>query len=166
MSELRTISHAKPELELKVASKALVRAAGGTDGAAETVGGRQQRMSDVGLPNTRDFLRVDEVGRLEDVTVGAVGHPHVTRALAKRQGYALVRLPDARPDAGDVLALLADLSAENGDIAQKILLAVSGAGEGGHAITPAEAAGILGEIDDQLAVSMAMRAHIAAIAEG
>lgn len=96
MTARRDLTLAKPELELKVATRALIRAAGGTDGAGETCGARQQRMSDCQNRNTPDFLRIDEVGALEDVTAGE-DWPHVTRALARRQGFVLVPMPRLAP---------------------------------------------------------------------
>lgn len=117
MSGPRDIQHPPKTLALKVASKDLVRAAGGGEAAAEACGSRQQRMSDCGNRNTGDFLRIDEIASLEDVTSGVPGHPIVTRNLARRQGYDLVRRPEVEPSCDDWLAMLADHAGKNGEIA-------------------------------------------------
>ena len=90
-----------PELRrVKRSVKELVKAVGGTAEAAEITGSRQQRMSDCGLPNTADFLRIDEVLALEEEAVGSADWPQVTRAMARHHGCILVRVP-AQPCAGD-----------------------------------------------------------------
>ena len=164
MSDARSVRHAKPALELKIASKALVRAAGGTDGSAETINAvchastRQQRMSDVGLPNTADFLRLDEIGALEDVTAGTVDHPVVTRALARRQGFFLVRSPQAPATGADLLALLGAQARESGQLAQAIC-----AGLGDGRIDRIDAGGIRGELRQLMEIAAEMDAELALI---
>lgn len=158
MSGRRDIVHAKPEQELKVASKGLIRAAGGVDGAGETVGCRHQRMSDCGNPNTPDFLRVEEVGKLEDVTVGAVGHPHVTRQLARRQGYALVKLPSGQIAGADLLRLMGPRAKEFGDTTNSLCMAMA---DGNVDVDEAEK--VLADIDDELQLLVSIQAALAAI---
>jgi hypothetical protein len=118
--------------ELKRASKQLVRAAGGGEEAAATLAAvgdhrervRQQRMSDCGLTNTPDFLRIDEVGDLEDVTAGTAGWPQVTRVLARRQGFVLVRIAHTRADAVTWHRAIGELSKETGETVQRICAAL------------------------------------------
>lgn len=162
MSQRRDIVHQKPELELKVAARALIRSAGGTDGAAETLGTRQQRMSDCGLPNTPDFLRIDEAARLEDVTVGQAGWPHVTRALAHRQGFELVPAP--AHGSGDVAwgAYAARLLKETGDV----LGGLGQALESGGDVDSAEAAPLLPEADELVQLAVELRQALRRRAEG
>ena len=162
MSQRRDLIHDKPELELKVASRALIRAAGGTDGAAETLGTRQQRMSDCGLPNTPDFLRADEVGRLEDVTVGQAGWPHLTRALARRQGFELVATPSRRAPEAAWGAYAARLLKETGDV----FGALGKALESGNDIDAAEAGEILPESDELVQLALELRSALRRRAEG
>jgi hypothetical protein len=158
----RDTVHMPDILAIKVAQRALVRQAGGGEGAAATVGARQQRMSDCGNPNTPDFLRADEIAKLEDVTVGQPGHPIVTRVLAKRQGFELVREPTAPASDTDMLKLLAHQAKEHGDVSQKILEALAD-----QKWTVAEAADVESELDDVIALAVAMRAEVRLIkAEG
>ncbi|MDE0878547.1 MAG: hypothetical protein OSB00_07760 [Sphingomonas bacterium] len=167
MSSGRDIVHAAEALALKVASRTLVRGSGGGEGAAATIaaaggGARQQRMSDCGNPNTPDFLRIDEVATLEDVTVGQPNHPIVTRTMARRQGFALVRLPERLPQATDLLALLAEQAKENGDIAALILAALADG-----KVTRREAGSVRPQVHEAIAVLVAMDAELAIIeAEG
>lgn len=159
MTGPRTISLPPEAQQLKQASRDLVRAAGGQDAAAEQTGSRQQRMSDVGLRNTSDFLRIDEVAALEDVTHGTIGHPVVTRLLARRQGYTLLRQPDAPPAGADLIKLVAEGAKENGDVASAILTSLADDGR----IDAAEQARILCRIDEQVDVAMRLRATVAMI---
>ena len=92
----RTVQHPPRLQALKAATKALVSAFGGQVAAGERLGRRHQHYSDVGLPNTSHFISIEDVIDLESETHGMAGHPHVTRALARAQGFALVRA-----DAGD-----------------------------------------------------------------
>lgn len=162
-SPVHTITLAPDMLRLKNASKALIRQCGGGEGAAATIGDtRQQRMSDCGNRNTATFLRIDEVARLEDETDGQIGHPAVTRALAKRQGYELVREPDAPPADADMLKLLGQQADMNGRLAKHIIDALAD-----QIWTKAEAADVEAALDEVIALAVAMRAEVRIIkAEG
>lgn len=161
MSGDRTLRLPPAEQQIKAASKALIHAAGGTSAAGEHVGSRQQRMSDCGLPNTADFLRVDEVAALEDITHGAVGHPHVTRLLARRQGFTLLRQPASPPEGADLLKLVAELAKENGDVASAILTSLADG-----RVDSGEKRQIIEQIDEQIDAAMRLRATVAAIFGG
>ena len=161
MSGDRTLRLTPPEQMLKAASKALIAAAGGQVACAEHLGTRQQRMSDVGLPNTPDFLRIDEVAALEDVTHGTLGHPHITHLLARRQGFTLLRQPAAPPDGTDLLKLVAETAKENGDVASAILNSLADG-----KITDVEQAEIVAQIDEQIDAAMRLRATVAALHGG
>jgi len=129
MAQRRDIQHEKPELALKIATRDLIGTVGGTDGAAATLSRgdrrvRQQRMSDVQHPNTEDFLHLHEIGRLEDVAIRTPAWPHVTRALADRHGFDLVRRPDALPTDIDWCGAIAAAVKEFGEAQQAILTAL------------------------------------------
>ena len=167
MSERRDLVLGNSARALKTASRLLVSAAGGGMAAAaaleESGHGhvRQQRMSDAGLPNVGVFLRIDEVADLEDVTLGLPGHPHVTRALAKRQGYELVPLPSA---AGDTVwsQRAAKLLREAGDVTGKIGTAL----ESDNDVDPEEAKGLLQDADELVAIAVEIREAVRRRAEG
>ena len=114
MSTDRTQRLSPAELALKLACREAVKAAGGQDFVASETGRTQSRISDYGSPNTRDFMPVDLVRKVEALAAGAPGHPHLTRALARAQGGAFVAVNDGQvgvsfavPRLGELLALVA-----------------------------------------------------------
>lgn len=125
MTARRDLVHAPPVLALKVASRALVGGVGGTDAAGAALGARHQRMSDCGLPNTPDFLRIDEVATLEELTVGQPGWPWVTRALAARQGFVLLAVPQMGALPAEWHEALGSMVKEVGDVTQRVCAALS-----------------------------------------
>jgi hypothetical protein len=116
----REARNGMPELAIKAATRELIAATGGTDGAGATCGARQQRMSDCQNRNTTEFLRIDEVGKLEDVAPDEGRWPHVTRSLALRQGFVLVRVRQEVPSTGDWHHAMAGLSKHASDVIQRI----------------------------------------------
>lgn len=166
MTRRRDVQHSPRVLSLKVASRELVGAAGGGDGAGATCGTRQQRVSDCVNPNTDDFLRLDEVACLEAVTAHAAGAPIVTRQLARLAGYTLVKNPDASPGRGDLLRLVASQSKEGGAIAAGVCEALSDTSPGGAQVTRAEARALRGEVWRLIETAVAMDATLAAIEAG
>lgn len=161
MSGEREVRLSPVRLDLKVASKALIRSYGGQEAASELLGRAQSRFSDVGSPNTLAFLTIDEVAELEDRSAGTVGHPLVTRVLARRQGFELVAIPKAAPSGGDLMVRFAKLAKEYGDSASEI-----GAALADGKVTPDEADAGLREIDELISEAMAVRAMLGTIAGG
>lgn len=90
MSTDRSHRLSPSELALKLACRDAVKAAGGQEFVALESGRCQSRISDYCSPNTRDFMGADLVARIEALSAGAPGHPHVTRALARAQGGQFV----------------------------------------------------------------------------
>jgi hypothetical protein len=106
-----------PDLQAgKAATKALIRAYGGQEAAAAERGKSQSRFCAYGLPNTDDFMPIDDVHALEARTHGAPGHPHVTRWLAREAGYELVPRPCAAQPETVWSAFVARLSREAGEL--------------------------------------------------
>lgn len=152
---------ASADQELKAASKLLGRSYGGGEAMAALLGRRQQHYSDCGNPNVDVWLTIHEAAQLEDRTVGSAGHPPVTRALAARQGFALVRLPEALPGDVALLTLMGTLASESGDVTQAICSALTDSKiEGG------ELAAIDSEIDHLIDVALRMKAAARAYAKG
>lgn len=125
MSGRRDIVHPTSLADLKRGTADLTVAYGSQSAAEALTGIRQQKLSDLGNPNTPDFIAVDTVYELESRTVGKPGWPHVTRTLCRLNGGVFVRLPDARDAQGDWLGLLGGLSAETGDIINGIATALA-----------------------------------------
>lgn len=137
-----------PEQQSGCASfKALVRAFGGQEAAASETGVRQQKISDMGLPNVAEFPTLDLIDALEDRTVGLPGWPHVTHWLCHRRGGVFVPLPQGEDDADGMMVTVAELAGELGDVSRAISDAVCASGDGGRDITAPEAAAALGELD-------------------
>lgn len=157
MSRDRTLAHDEPLLRLKIATRKAVKGVHGTALAAEISGSRQQRMSDCQVPNTPDFLRLDEVHAIEEAGKGAPDWPPLTRAMARNHGFALLPLPDAGAIIGDSEwhAAIAAVSRETGEVVARVCGALSDG-----KVTPDEVRRdhILEEIDQGIASLARMRA--------
>lgn len=161
MSGSRDIQHDHDALALKVVTRKATQAAGGTKVLAQ-FGTRQQRLSDCGCPNTADFLRVDEVAAIEDLSVGRPGWPHFTRHLAARQGFALVQLPS--PDLPDT-----QWSQRCATLLREVGETVAGIGEAladDLDVSPEEAKVQLVEVDEMVAAAVELQAALRRRADG
>lgn len=164
MSRSATLS---PDLQSgKAATKALVRAFGGQEAAAEETGYRQQRISDFGLPNVAEFAPLDFVALLEERTEGTAGWPHVTRWLARRTGHALVRLPQGGIDENGLRDSVMIITRELGDTAAALTEALNPDSPGGVTVTPEEARSVLTELDQMLEAAAALRVTLEQLATG
>ena len=109
-------------------------------------------MSDCGNANTADFLRLDEIAALEDVSLGSPNAMAVTRALAHRQNAVLVMLPSALPSGSDLLTLMAHKAKTSGDLTAAICAAYRDG-----RVDAREAHGIAVELDELIETAVAMR---------
>lgn len=85
----RTVTLTPDEQAGKAAFKALAKAFGGQEAVEAEFGVRQQKVSDMGLPNVAEFPTLNLIDALEERTVGYPGWPHVTAWLARRRGDAM-----------------------------------------------------------------------------
>lgn len=115
MSGPRDIVHPPEMQDLKVASNDLRRAYGSQASVEALTGYDQRRVSDFGLPNTPEFMPVDMVRALEARTVGLPGWPHVTRTLARLNGFVLVPEAAARGE-GDLTDHMCTVTGEAADV--------------------------------------------------
>lgn len=144
---------------LKAATRRLMKACGGQEGAAATISEakgirpRQQRLSDCGNDRHADYLRLDEVGHLEDVAERDRSWPHITRALASRHGFMLIASPTGCPSSGGWLKEQAALSKEVVDVTTLIATVLADDGE----IKGAQCSDLISEIDDALAKLATLR---------
>lgn len=151
---------------LKRETKALVHYAGGQAGAAGYARRikRQQSFSDYGAPNVDQFMPIDAVRDLEDVTRGTPGWPHVTRQLAAQQNCAVVILPDAEPSSGCFITAVADLTKENADVSGALLASLA---DGRVCARDVRERDLVGQVDEQIAVLVNLRAMLERVeAEG
>lgn len=153
MSEARDLTLSVPDQDLKVASADLIRVFGGQEAASQHFVKAQSRFSDAGSRRTGVFLTLREVAELEDRTAGLFGHPIVTRAMAKRQGFELVSLPHALPDTADLLQLAAKVAKEGGDVISSV-----GAGLADGKFCGRDAGDLEAECDQLIEIGVQLRA--------
>lgn len=149
------------EQELKAACRALVKSFGGQDAVAETLGVRQQKVSDWVNPRMPEYMPLSVVALLESCTVGHGGHPAVTRLTARRAGYILVPAPRTVLGEEAILRALAAISAELGDVSRELMEAQADDGR----IDPGEARRTLAELDAMEARSGDLRSALMALAD-
>jgi hypothetical protein len=142
---------------LKQSAKALVRAAGGVEASEEITGRSKTQLSAYGNINAPEFMPIDAIAELEGVTHGHTGHPIVTRHLAQRAGYVLVKLPDAAPDCGDWHRAMGPMSKHVGDVMQAICASLGDDTPSEVTARDVQERNIVGEIDEALEVLVAMR---------
>lgn len=149
---------------MKAASRALVSACGGGEGAAATIEAatgkhaRQQRMSACSSANAPDFFRIDEVDVLEEAAARDAQWPAVTRALAARRGFRLVPVRDGAGDGREIHGLLSALYRESGEAGALIAEAIAD----GH-LDRAEAEACIAEIEQMERAAADMRAALEAV---
>lgn len=130
MTVPRSVRLSPAQLQLKIATDEAMRAVGGQLFLAAHTGRAQSCFSDWGSRKTATFMPIDFVATVEDLGDGAPGHPHITRALARRQGFDLYRLPPVEAldsefgrhgarlmkEAGEVMARLGEALADDDDV--------------------------------------------------
>jgi hypothetical protein len=148
----------EPRLRLKLATRKAVKAVHGTALAAEVAGCRQQRISDCQLPNTPDFLRLDEAQAIEEAGRGSPDFPAITRAMARNHGFALLPLPDASSVIGttDFHRALGDVSREAGEVVARVCAALADGKVDAHEVRD-------GQFRDEIAQAIASLAKLDAL---
>lgn len=161
MTARHDIQFAVEDVELKIASKALLKGYGTGDALEALFGRRQQHWSDCGNRNVDEWLTLLQVAHLEDRTAGQPSFPSVTRQLAARQGFALVPLPQPLPSDGDLLMVGAKVAKEAGDVSGAICAAL-----GDMKVCPRDADDIDHQADELIAMAMRLKALVRAIKAG
>lgn len=103
----------------------LVAAAGGVEACERDCDKSKSLFSAYQSPNDARSIPLRDIERLEAVTHGRIGHPHVTRYLARQAGYILLQRPDIPHDRSDILTLLARQAKERGECEPEMLEALS-----------------------------------------
>lgn len=148
------------EQGLKLAGKALVAAVGGGDAASGFCRVRQQGLSEqTSINDSHKWLAVDTVMKLEAITSGQSGHPHVTRYMAARQGFALVALPSPRAVPLTPLQLIEAISKESGEVVSNLARHA----EGGLTASEVQAAQLVREFDELIRIGVEGKAAMLAI---
>lgn len=146
----RTVSLSPDMQAAKGAFKQLVRAFGGQEAAAIETGVRQQKISDMGLPNVAEFPTLDLIDTLEARTEGTADWPVVTRWLARRRGFALVRTISDAAEPETLRDAIMTITRKLGDTADEVADALHPASERGAEVSAAEAAGIKAELHEMM----------------
>ncbi|ASY45006.1 hypothetical protein CJD35_11550 [Sphingobium xenophagum] len=76
-----------------------------------------------------EFIPLRLVPELEKMATGQDGWPHITRALARMQGFELFHLPEIDTEAANWLTQVGLLSTEVAEITTKICAAIADDGE-------------------------------------
>lgn len=147
------------EQVLAQATKLAVQAAGGLEVCARETGLSTSQLSRCCSPNAPDSINLAAACAIEAIAHGQAGHPHILRAQARLLGFVLVALPQGLDSGGAFTASIMKLTAELGDVANSIGLALSDDGE----VSPTEARTILEQIGDLDAASAALRLRLEAI---
>jgi hypothetical protein len=134
----------------KAAFKQLVRAFGGQEAAAIETGVRQQKISDMGLPNVAEYPTLDLIDILEARTEGTADWPMVTRWLARRRGFALVRTISDAAEPESLRDGILTITRKLGDTADEVAEALHPASESGSCVSPGEARAIKAELHQML----------------
>lgn len=153
----RTVTLTPDEQAGKAAFKALAKAFGGQEAVEAEFGVRQQKVSDMGLPNVAEFPTLNLIDALEERTVGYPGWPHVTAWLARRRGCVLVCVPSGDASAEDINGAIAVLSREHGDALATLLTAMAD-----KQLTPREREDVDKELTDTIEAAVRLRALIRA----
>jgi len=154
----RTVQHPARLQAGKMAFADLVDAVGGQVPAEAYSGKAQSRISAYGGRNTPWFAPIDVVVKLEGVTHGAPGHPHVTRWLAREAGYALVKLPEPGAAPARWSGFMARLGKEAGELINGICTDLTDDND----VIPAEAKRRLGDAADLVRVAVELEAALKA----
>lgn len=137
----------------------LVAAAGGVEAAERDCEKSKSLFSAYQSPNDGRSITLRDIELLEAVTHGKLGHPHVTRYLARQSGYILLKRPDVPHDRSAILALLARQAKERGACDAEMLDTLAD----GH-IDEAEAERLVPLLRQSLETTAEMLAELEAIA--
>lgn len=152
----RTQQLSHDELDLKIATDSAMDAAGGQSRMHRAGVALQSVLSDACSRTTRVFLRIDQVATIEDHGTGRPGHPHITRALARRQGFVLVPAGDAGDD-DSLPMLVGSVAAETGDVIKALAHRMTGTTQ----MSPREVEDAMRQADELADAVAGLRAALA-----
>ncbi|WP_374406558.1 hypothetical protein [Pelagerythrobacter sp.] len=103
----------------------LIHAAGGVEACERDREKSKSLFSAYQSPNDPRSMPLDDIEFLESVTHGKLGHPHVTRYLARQAGCVLLPRPEVPRDRSDIITLLARQARERGECDPELLTALA-----------------------------------------
>lgn len=137
------------------AADRLIKAVGGVAPASEYSGKSEAQLSKYSRANYSESMPISVVEELEAVSHDIPGHPHVSRYLANRAGYALFKKPEIKASGSDLLRLVAEQSKESGEIASALCNALADG-----KLEPDEIADIRKEVADLIRNAVSMDAEL------
>ncbi|AMK18727.1 phage regulatory CII family protein [Sphingobium sp. MI1205] len=114
------------QLYLKKETRAAVDDVQGMDKVAKMLGRSQSRISHYCSSNRDEFMPIDLVAELEQLTVGKPGHPRITRALARQAGFLLVPEGGEKGEGRSLSEHLADVVGEAAGVMTAMKAAITG----------------------------------------
>lgn len=138
---------------LKLAVRAAIKAAGGIKvaahvcGVSETQAGRWNCLTDHDLPKREHLFAIDELA------LASAGRAPILEEMARQLGHIAFPTPEGFGAAAAIAAQFVTAAAEFGEIARVMVEA-----QADGTIDAAEAARIVGEIDDAMRALAALRA--------
>ncbi|MGE6693327.1 hypothetical protein ACQKE8_12890 [Sphingobium limneticum] len=111
-----------------------------------------------------EFIPLRLVPDLEKMATGQEGWPHITRALARMQGFELFHLPDVEGDAADWLGHVGAISTEAGEITGKICASL--ADDQRVCADDIRNHGLIDDAEQLVSVAVRLLAHVRAVVEG
>lgn len=134
MSTDRQVRLSPQELALKAATRDAVLAAGGQVFVGTEVGRTQSRISDYCSPNVREFMPLDIAAKVEALGAGSPDAPHITRALARAAGVAVVACEEPGKGPAELAHWLAEIAGESGDVIRGLAAGVLHKGAAAEAV--------------------------------
>ncbi|AYO78339.1 hypothetical protein N5J77_01950 [Sphingobium yanoikuyae] len=113
------------DIAISEATGDAVHAAGKQVYVSHMLGRGQPTINGWGNVEAAEFIPLRLVPELEKMATGQPGWPHITRALARMQGFELFRLPEIETDAGNWLTQIGAMSSEAAEITAKICAALA-----------------------------------------
>jgi hypothetical protein len=154
------ISRLTPErIAEKRAFREIVRGVGGFEAAALNCRVGKSTLARYTDETCDDHAPLDVIADLEPLTRSRPGWPHVTRHLAREQGFVLVSTPE---QAGtlDVHTALATATKEHADLTSGLITALADG-----AVQPYEAKALLRDSWDQVEAAVRLHALLTELAE-
>src|SRR3546814_5882873 len=111
-----------------------------------------------------EFPTLDLIDMLEERTVGTADWPPVTRWLARRRGFALVRLISEGAEPETLRDAIMTITRKLGDTADEVAEALHPASERGAEVSPAEAQAILADLHEMMEAGAGLRLVLERIA--
>lgn len=152
------------DIAISEATGDAVHAAGKQDYVSNMLGRGRTTIMGWACEDVAEFIPLRLVPELEKMAKGQEGWPHITRALARMQGFELFQVPVSGPLAGDWLTHIGALSTESSEITAKICNALADdqkvSGREVHRLA------LIDDAEQLLSIAVQLLTGLRAVAEG